>query len=65
MLIFLLYMKLFTIYELFTIKILPAIYQNKRKMPGKTGSAWFIYNKCQVRSIIYTSYLSKTLGRTV
>ena len=53
MLIFLPYMRLFTIYELFTTKILPTFYQIESKMPGKTGTAWFIYNNCQVRSIIY------------
>ena len=47
---------IFTVYETFfkkVIKILPITYQNKTTMPGKIGSAWFIYKKWQVISIIY------------
>ena len=38
---FLSYMKLFSK----TSKILPIIYQNKTKTPGKIGIAWFNYQK--------------------
>ena len=50
---------IFDVYEILfrkVIKILPTIYQNKTKMPGKNRKcliAWFICKKWQVISTIY------------
>ena len=45
----------FTIYETLQnfIKILPIIYQDETKMPGKVGCVWFVYMKRQSTSTIY------------
>ena len=43
------------------ITILPITYQHKTKIPGKIGSAWFIYKKYKLYKL-YTSYLSINLG---
>ena len=48
MLIFLPYVKLFQN----VINILPTTEQNKIKMLGKIGSAWFIYKKLHVISTL-------------
>ena len=50
------HVNIFTIYQILfqnVITIFPITYQNKPKMPGKIGSAWFLYKKWQVISTIY------------